>query len=80
MRTAEVCPTCPTYENAKCIIYEGVLLPLTDISPGDSLEVVLAKLEIAITAITPTTTSTSSTSTSTTSSSSTTTTSTTILY
>ena len=78
MRTAEVCPTCPTYENAKCVIYEGTFLPVTNISPGDSLEVVLAKLEIAIIAITPTTSSTSTSST--TSSSSTTTTSTTILY
>jgi len=78
MRTAKVCPTCPKYENAKCIIYEGAFLPITGISPGDSIDVVLAKLEIAIIAITHTTTSTTS-STSTSTTSSTTTTSTTIL-
>lgn len=75
MRTAEVCPECPTYENALCVIYEGPLLPITDISPGDSVEVAFGKIEAFLgTLTTTTTTSTTTTSTSTTSSTTTTTT------
>lgn len=38
MRTAAICPTCATYENAKCILYDGVYLANADINPLDSLE------------------------------------------
>jgi hypothetical protein len=38
MRTASICPTCATYENAKCILYNGVYLSNADINPLDSLE------------------------------------------
>jgi hypothetical protein len=38
MRTAAICPTCATYENAKCILYNGVYLANADINPLDSLE------------------------------------------
>jgi len=65
MRTAEVCPTCATYENALCIIYDGPLLPLTDISPGDSLEVALGKIETFLGTLTTTTTSSTTTTTTT---------------
>lgn len=38
MRTASICPTCATYENALCIIYNGDYLPNLDVAPGDSIE------------------------------------------
>ena len=44
MRTAAICPTCPTYENALCIIYNGEFLENTDIQPLDSVEVALQKI------------------------------------
>jgi hypothetical protein len=66
MRTAEVCPTCPTYENALCIIYNGPLLPITDISPGDSVEVAFGKIEALFATLTTTTTTTTTSSTTTT--------------
>ena len=74
MRTAAVCPTCPTYENAKCIIYDEDPLPYLGVAPGDSLESILVKLNAIIGELTPTTTTTSTTSTSTSSTSTTTTT------
>ena len=73
MRTARVCPTCSTFENALCVLYNGEYLPFLDIAPGDSMEDVLVKLNAIIGILTPTTTTTTS------STSSTTTTSTTIL-
>jgi len=93
MRTAAICPTCATYENAICVLYDGPYLPCTGISPLDSIAEALAKIDAAICALGGTTTtsttttagpttstttsSTSSTTTSSTSSTSTTTTSTT---
>jgi hypothetical protein len=65
MRTAEVCPTCPTYENSLCVIYEGPLLPISNISPGDSVEVALGKIEAILGTLTTTTTSTTTTTTTT---------------
>jgi hypothetical protein len=48
MRTAAICPTCATYENAVCIIYNGVLLTTTGIAPLDNLEVALGKINTTI--------------------------------
>jgi hypothetical protein len=45
MRTAAVCPTCATYTNALCVIYDGPLLTTLDIHPQDDLELILAKIE-----------------------------------
>lgn len=45
MRTANVCPTCSTFINALCVIYDGPLLATLDIQPTDSLEVALQKIE-----------------------------------
>lgn len=45
MRTAAICPTCATYENALCVLYNGDYLPNTDIQPLDSLEVALQKID-----------------------------------
>lgn len=44
MRTAEICPTCATYQNALCIIYNGGLLTNLDIAPLDSIEAILVKI------------------------------------
>jgi len=44
MRTAAICPTCATYENALCILYNGDYLPNIDVAPLDSLEVALEKI------------------------------------
>lgn len=44
MRTAAICPTCSTYENALCILYNGDYLPNIDVAPLDSLEVALQKV------------------------------------
>ncbi len=73
MRTAAICPTCATYENAICVLYDGPYLPCTGISPLDSIAEALAKIDAAICALGGTTTSSTTTS-STTSTTSTTTT------
>lgn len=44
MRTASICPTCATFENALCVLYNGVYLTNTKISPLDSLETALVKI------------------------------------
>jgi hypothetical protein len=76
MRTAAICPTCATYENAICVLYDGPYLPCTGISPLDSIAEALAKIDAAICALGGTTT-TSTTSTTTTAGPTTTTTTTT---
>lgn len=48
MRTAAICPTCATYENALCIIYNGLYLANADINPLDSLEEIIVKLNTAL--------------------------------
>jgi hypothetical protein len=77
MRTAAICPTCATYENAICVLYDGPYLPCTGISPLDSIAEALAKIDAAICALGGTTT-TSTTSTTTTAGPTTTTTTTTV--
>jgi hypothetical protein len=44
MRTAAICPTCATYENALCILYNGSYLTNTDIDPLDSVETAIIKI------------------------------------
>jgi hypothetical protein len=44
MRTAAICPTCATYENALCILYNGEYLVNTDIEPLDSVETAIIKI------------------------------------
>jgi hypothetical protein len=44
MRTAAICPTCPSYENALCVLYNGEYLTNIDVNPLDSLEVALGKI------------------------------------
>ena len=38
MRTAQICPTCATYTNAVCTLYNGPYLSCIGVSPLDSLE------------------------------------------
>ena len=44
MRTAAICPTCAVYENAKCIVYNGPILPNIKVNPLDDLETILGKI------------------------------------
>lgn len=44
MRIAEICPTCATYQDASCILYNGVYLSNVVANPGDSLDVVLGNI------------------------------------
>ena len=44
MRVAEICPTCATYTNAVCVIYDGEYLTNIDVSPMDPLDEVLEKI------------------------------------
>jgi hypothetical protein len=44
MRTAAICPTCATYENAKCIIYNGPFLSNIQVNPLEDLPTILGKI------------------------------------
>ena len=44
MRTAEICPTCATYTNAVCVLYDGPYLTNTDIDPLDSVTTAITKI------------------------------------
>lgn len=45
MRTAQICPTCATYTNALCVIYDGPFLTNSGISPMDNLEYALGLID-----------------------------------
>jgi len=55
MRTAAICPTCATYENALCIIYNGPYLTNIDVDPLEDLQSVLAKINTNLVPIVGTT-------------------------
>ena len=44
MRTAQICPTCATYTNALCVIYDGPYLSNINVSPMDDLESALGNI------------------------------------
>lgn len=44
MRIAEICPICATYQDATCILYNGVYLSNIVANPGDALDVVLGNI------------------------------------
>jgi len=44
MRIAEICPTCATYQDATCILYNGVYLSNIVANPGDALDIVLGNI------------------------------------
>ena len=60
MRTAAICPTCATYENAKCIVYNGPYLTNIKVNPLEDLESVLAKINTNLVPLSGTTAPTSS--------------------
>jgi hypothetical protein len=44
MRTADLCPTCATFTNALCVLYNGAALTNTNIQPLDTLSTALTKI------------------------------------
>lgn len=48
MRTAQICPTCTTFVNSKCVIYDGPVLSNINVSPMDDLNTILSSLNTAI--------------------------------
>lgn len=48
MRTAQICPTCATYTNAVCVIYDGEYLSNINASPGDDLQTILASIDSTV--------------------------------
>lgn len=48
MRTAQVCPTCATYVNAICVIYDGEILSNINVSPLDPLDEILVNIDTTI--------------------------------
>lgn len=55
MRIAEICPTCATYQDASCILYNGAYLSNIIANPGDSLDVVLESINNNLIPLTGTT-------------------------
>ena len=60
MRTAAICPTCATYENALCIIYNGPYLTNIKANPLEDLQSVLAKINTNLVPLSGTTAPSSS--------------------
>lgn len=48
MRTAAICPTCATYENALCIIYNGSYLSNIDLAPLDNVQLAFSKVNTVL--------------------------------
>ena len=44
MRTAALCPTCATYTNSICVIYNGNYLPNINASPLDPMDTILSNI------------------------------------
>jgi hypothetical protein len=55
MRTAAICPTCATYENALCIIYNGAYLSNIDVAPLEDLPTILGKINTKLVPLSGTT-------------------------
>jgi len=47
MRTSQICPTCTTYINSLCVVYNGVYLSNINVSPLDALDTILANINTA---------------------------------
>jgi hypothetical protein len=48
MRTASICPTCPTYTNSVCVLYDGPYLENLDVAPLTDLEEIIQKIDAFI--------------------------------
>jgi len=53
MRTAAICPTCATYTNAVCVLYDGPYLSTLEINPLTDLEEVIQVIDAKINDIQP---------------------------
>ena len=53
MRTAAICPTCATYTNAVCVLYDGPYLSNLDIAPLTDLEEVIGIIDAKIGTLQP---------------------------
>jgi hypothetical protein len=53
MRTAAICPTCPTYTNALCTLYNGSYLSNIDINPLSNLEDIVETIDSKIGTLQP---------------------------
>lgn len=52
MRTAAICPTCATYENAVCVIYNGPTLSNINVPPLTDLQTALGSINASIGSVT----------------------------
>lgn len=48
MRIADICPTCATYTNSICVIYDGMYLSNIDASPLDPLDTIFASINTTV--------------------------------
>jgi hypothetical protein len=48
MRTANICPTCATYTNAVCVIYNGDFLSSINVSPMENLSLALVHINSTV--------------------------------
>ncbi len=53
MRTAAICPTCATYTNAVCVLYDGPYLSNLDIDPLTDLEEVIGIIDAKVGTLQP---------------------------
>jgi len=53
MRTAAICPTCATYTNAVCVVYDGPYLATLDIAPLTNVEDIIEKINAKIGTLQP---------------------------
>lgn len=53
MRTAAICPTCATYTNAVCVLYDGPYLSNLDINPLTDLEEVIGIIDAKVGTLQP---------------------------
>lgn len=51
MRTSQICPTCTTYINSLCVVYNGVYLSNINVSPLNPLDTILANINISVGAV-----------------------------
>ena len=51
MRTSNICPTCSTFSNALCTLYNGVPLTTLGILELDDLETALTKIDTYLTPV-----------------------------
>jgi hypothetical protein len=53
MRTAQICPTCATYINAVCIIYDGPYLPYLEVDPLTNLSEIIEQINDVVSTLQP---------------------------